>query len=174
MAYIFKHTNFYFRVGENPEESMRRMLEGIGIRVTGSTMIPLSLFGGTRMNIFIDLQGKDSDDVRFSLDNHTGYLCVPTTVFVGEPESPPPPVTPPVKDWLYEVVTLKDVFVRDLSGNLMADPNRLIGTNVQLKIYRELAVIGPNAFGTTYSNRGVFNKDMGWNVWMDTTVIRKL
>src|SRR3989304_1843467 len=92
MAWALKHTNFYFRVGENPEGSMRRMLEGLGVRITGTQMIPLSLSGGMRMNVFIELQGKEGDDIRFSLDNHTGYLCVPTTVFVGEPEASPPPV----------------------------------------------------------------------------------
>ena len=97
MAFALKHTNFYFRVGENPEGSMRRMLEGLGVRVTGTHMIPLSLSGGMRMNVFIELQGKEEDDIRFSLDNHTGYLCVPTTVFVGEPETSPPPVPIPPK-----------------------------------------------------------------------------
>ena len=97
MAFLLKHTNFYFRVGENPEDSTRRMLEGLGVRVTGSQMIPLSLSGGMRMNIFIELQGKQEDDIRFSLDNHTGYLCVPTTVFVGNPEDSPPPTPIPPK-----------------------------------------------------------------------------
>ena len=172
MAFPLRRTNFYFRIGENPEASMRRMLEGIGVRVTGSMMIPLSLSGGMRMNIFIDLQGKESDDVQSSLDVHTGYICVPTTVFVGEPEASPPPI--PAKDWLYEVVTLSNVFVRDLSGNLLPEPNRTILANVKLKIYQELAVIGPNLQGLTYTNRGVINKDTKANIWMDGSVVRRL
>jgi hypothetical protein len=172
MAYPLKKTNFYFRVGEKPEESMKSMLESIGVRVITSHMIPLSLGGGMRMEIFIDKLDKDAGDINASLDVHTGYLCVPTTVWVGNPDDNPPP--PPVKDWLYEIVTLKDVFVRDQFGNLLPDPNRLIGTGVQLKIYQELAVIGPNAQNLTYTNRGVINKDSKSNIWLDVSVARRL
>jgi len=96
MAYLLKKVNFYFRVGERPEDSMKSMLEGIGVRVITSHMIPLSLSGGMRMEIFIDKLDKDAGDINASLDVHTGYLCVPTTVWVGEPDdSPPPPPIPP-------------------------------------------------------------------------------
>ena len=97
MAYLLKKVNFYFRVGEKPEGSMRSMLEGIGVRVITSHMIPLSLSGGMRMEIFIDKLDKETEDINASLDVHTGYLCVPTTVWVGDPADnpPPPPPIPP-------------------------------------------------------------------------------
>src|SRR3990167_812517 len=96
MAYLLSRPRFYFRVGENPEESMRSMLERIGTRVIHTRMIPLSLSGGMRLEIFIDKLDKNPEDIIASLDNHTGYLCVPTTVWVGDPDdgAPPSPIPP--------------------------------------------------------------------------------
>lgn len=169
MAYVLKRNVFYFRTGENPEISMQRFLESIGVRVLSTQTVPLSLGPGARMNVYVDLQGQASDDVMASLDANTGFMCVPVTVWVGDPNTPPPPV----KDWMYEVVTIANVLVRDASGNLLPEPNRIIASGTQLKIYKEMAVIGPNMQNLTYTNRGAISRDMT-NIWLDASVVRKL
>ena len=174
MAYPLLESDFFFRIGENPEGSMRRILEELGVKVVQISNFPLSLSGGTRMQIYVDLNGKDVTDVQFSLRAHRGYVCIPTMIYIGEPQPIPPPVPPP-PDWLYEVETLKGVLVRDLSGNLLPEQlGRLISAGVTLKIYQELAQIGPNAVGSVYQNRGVINRDLGANIWIDASVVRRL
>ena len=169
-TYPLIQTNFWFRAGENPEDSLRRMLESLGVRVIHISVIPLSLSGGNRMQVYLDPLDKDTSDIRFSLEAHAGFVNVPTTIFIGDPNPPPPPI----KDWLYIVVVLKNVFVRDRQGDLLPEPNRMIVTGTQLKIYQELPVIGPNAQGVTYTHRGVLERETGANIWMDSSVVGRV
>ncbi len=119
MTFPILNCNFWFRIGEDPSESMRSLLDKMGLRVIQISKFPLLLSGAERLQIYIDPQGLDTSDIRFALLAHQGFMNIPIDFIAGDPQPIPPPIEPVVLKKIRVLATSLYVRAAPVEGQIL-------------------------------------------------------